>query len=204
MPRMSNCQLLKRVTSWSFNSDSNKLPERDSYIRLVRSASPVSRTHPLSSAAKKVVAKFKPKFEGPYKVLDVHNNNLVVWKLGKRLSVNVDLVRLYHQRESDENEIRVGNSNSSGSRYQAIVEGVRRTSNWSQNKKKSPERGSGKVAEQDTCRYNLRPRRSDRAESRLSREQVKDQRGPGWPPLEEEEINSTDPTIRSKKASSSQ
>ncbi|GFT01411.1 retrovirus-related Pol polyprotein from transposon 297 [Trichonephila clavipes] len=31
------------------------------------------QTHPLSSAAKKVVAKFKPKFEGPYRLVDVHS-----------------------------------------------------------------------------------------------------------------------------------
>ncbi|GFV20517.1 retrovirus-related Pol polyprotein from transposon 17.6 [Trichonephila clavipes] len=41
-------------------------------------------THPLSSATRKVVAKFKPKFEGPYRVLDVKNNNVVIWKAGKR------------------------------------------------------------------------------------------------------------------------
>ncbi|GFS82343.1 uncharacterized protein TNCV_88151 [Trichonephila clavipes] len=35
-------------------------------------------THPLSSATRKVVAKFKPKFEGPYRVLDVKNNNVVI------------------------------------------------------------------------------------------------------------------------------
>ncbi|GFY12049.1 uncharacterized protein TNCV_4975491 [Trichonephila clavipes] len=47
-------------------------------------------THPLSSATKKVVAKFKTKFEGPYRVLEVKNNNVVIWKAGKRLTVNVD------------------------------------------------------------------------------------------------------------------
>ncbi|GFW52093.1 uncharacterized protein TNCV_2819621 [Trichonephila clavipes] len=47
-------------------------------------------THPLSSATRKVVAKFKPKFEGPYRVLDVKNNNVVIWKAGKRLTINVD------------------------------------------------------------------------------------------------------------------
>ncbi|GFW98037.1 uncharacterized protein TNCV_1203381 [Trichonephila clavipes] len=41
-------------------------------------------THPLSSATRKVVAKFKPKFEGPYRVLDVKNNNVVIWKAEKR------------------------------------------------------------------------------------------------------------------------
>ncbi|GFX40230.1 uncharacterized protein TNCV_4318641 [Trichonephila clavipes] len=33
-------------------------------------------TQPLSSATRKVVAKFKPKFEGPYRVRDVKNNNV--------------------------------------------------------------------------------------------------------------------------------
>ncbi|GFT06956.1 uncharacterized protein TNCV_1415221 [Trichonephila clavipes] len=47
-------------------------------------------THPLSSAPKKVVAKFKPKFEGLYRVLEVKNNNVVVWRSGKRLTVNVN------------------------------------------------------------------------------------------------------------------
>ncbi|GFX84866.1 uncharacterized protein TNCV_4996981 [Trichonephila clavipes] len=65
------------------------------------------QTHPLSSAARKVVAKFKPKFEGPYRVLEVHNNNLVLWKAGKRLTIIIDQVRLYHQRKSDENELEI-------------------------------------------------------------------------------------------------
>ncbi|GFY06501.1 uncharacterized protein TNCV_412511 [Trichonephila clavipes] len=38
-------------------------------------------THPLSSATRKVVAKFKPKFEGPYRVLDVKNNNELVARI---------------------------------------------------------------------------------------------------------------------------
>ncbi|GFS58152.1 uncharacterized protein TNCV_1411281 [Trichonephila clavipes] len=41
---------------------------------------------PLSSATRKVIARFKPKFEGPYKVLDVINNN-VVTKRRKRSGV---------------------------------------------------------------------------------------------------------------------
>ncbi|GFU70984.1 uncharacterized protein TNCV_3350071 [Trichonephila clavipes] len=96
------------------------------------------QTHPLSLTVKKIAAKLKPKFEDPYRVLDVHNNDLVVWKSGKRLTVNIDQVRLYHQRESDENGISVGNSDSSGSRYQASsFEGVRPRSIWSQNSKNS-------------------------------------------------------------------
>ncbi|GFS91158.1 uncharacterized protein TNCV_2214911 [Trichonephila clavipes] len=35
-------------------------------------------THSLRSATKKVVPKFKPKFEGPYRALEVKNNNVVI------------------------------------------------------------------------------------------------------------------------------
>ncbi|GFX06317.1 uncharacterized protein TNCV_505361 [Trichonephila clavipes] len=47
-------------------------------------------THPLSSATRKVVAKFKPKFEDPYRELDVKNNIVMISKVGKRLTINVD------------------------------------------------------------------------------------------------------------------
>ncbi|GFX51108.1 transposable element Tcb2 transposase [Trichonephila clavipes] len=67
-------------------------------------------THPLNSATRKVVAKFKPKFEGPYRVLDVKNNNVVIWKAGKRLTINVDQVRIYRHRKCDETEIGTGSS----------------------------------------------------------------------------------------------
>ncbi|GFT90401.1 uncharacterized protein TNCV_3012041 [Trichonephila clavipes] len=69
-------------------------------------------THPLSSSTKKVVAKFKPKFEGPYRVLDVKNNNVVTWKVGKRLMINVDQVRIYRHRKCDETEIGTGSSDN--------------------------------------------------------------------------------------------
>ncbi|GFS69784.1 uncharacterized protein TNCV_3006651 [Trichonephila clavipes] len=69
-------------------------------------------THHLSSATRKVVAKFKPKFEGPYRVLDVKNNNVVIWKAGKRLTINVDQVRMYRHRKCDETEIGTGSSDN--------------------------------------------------------------------------------------------
>ncbi|GFY12901.1 uncharacterized protein TNCV_3074611 [Trichonephila clavipes] len=69
-------------------------------------------THHLSSATRKVVAKFKPKFEGPYRVLDVKNNNVVIWKAGKRLTINVDQVRIYRRRKCDETEIGTGSSDN--------------------------------------------------------------------------------------------
>ncbi|GFX19578.1 uncharacterized protein TNCV_2074861 [Trichonephila clavipes] len=37
-----------------------------------------------------MVAKFKPKFKGPYRVLEVKQNNLVVWRSGKKITVNED------------------------------------------------------------------------------------------------------------------
>ncbi|GFS63403.1 hypothetical protein TNCV_2239511 [Trichonephila clavipes] len=96
-------------------------------------------------------------------VLDVGKNNLVVWKAGKRLTVNIDQVPLYHQRESDENEIRVGNSDTMGSRYQASsFEGVRPRSNWSQNSKNS---GSG---EQREIKEKVTGLKKDQGEGRTS------------------------------------
>ncbi|GFT25873.1 uncharacterized protein TNCV_1518331 [Trichonephila clavipes] len=50
-------------------------------------------TYPLSSATRKV-----PKFEGPYRVLDVKNNNVVIWKAGKRLTINVDQTTNWKKR----------------------------------------------------------------------------------------------------------
>ncbi|GFX01244.1 retrovirus-related Pol polyprotein from transposon 17.6 [Trichonephila clavipes] len=48
------------------------------------------QTHPLSSAAKRVVAEFRLKFEGSYRVLEVKYNILVFWKARRRLTVNID------------------------------------------------------------------------------------------------------------------
>ncbi|GFY22665.1 uncharacterized protein TNCV_2179261 [Trichonephila clavipes] len=57
-----------------------------------------------------MVAKFKPKFEGPYRVLDVKNNNVVILKVRKRLTINIDQVRTYRHRKCDETEIGTGSS----------------------------------------------------------------------------------------------
>ncbi|GFW01139.1 uncharacterized protein TNCV_1763771 [Trichonephila clavipes] len=77
-------------------------------------------TQPSSSATTKVVAKFKPKFEGPYRVLYVKNNNVVIWKAGKRLTINIDQVRIYRHRKCDETEIRTGSSDN-GSAMNRVV-----------------------------------------------------------------------------------
>ncbi|GFY32955.1 uncharacterized protein TNCV_2877041 [Trichonephila clavipes] len=101
-------------------------------------------THPLSSATRKVVAKFEPKFKGPYRVLDVKNNNVVIWKSGKRLTINVDQVRIYRHRKCDETEIGTGSSRitvvCAMNRVVLTEYRVQRRSNESQdNKKKGSE-----------------------------------------------------------------
>ncbi|GFX40153.1 uncharacterized protein TNCV_4317891 [Trichonephila clavipes] len=75
-------------------------------------------THPLNSATRKVVAKFKPKFEGPYRVLDVKYNNVVIWKAGKRLTINVDQVRIYRHRKCDETDVGTGSSDNGSLRHE--------------------------------------------------------------------------------------
>ncbi|GFW30761.1 uncharacterized protein TNCV_4088811 [Trichonephila clavipes] len=59
------------------------------------------QTHFISAAGRRVVGKFMPKFEGPYRVLKVQNNNLIILKRGKRVTVNIDQVRVYRPRQSD-------------------------------------------------------------------------------------------------------
>ncbi|GFY00138.1 uncharacterized protein TNCV_1342361 [Trichonephila clavipes] len=59
------------------------------------------QTHFLSAAGRKQVGKFMPKFEGPYRDLEVKGNNLIIWKSGKEVSVNIDQVRVYRPRQTD-------------------------------------------------------------------------------------------------------
>ncbi|GFW07066.1 uncharacterized protein TNCV_3692621 [Trichonephila clavipes] len=59
------------------------------------------QTHFISAAGRLVVRKFLSKFEGPFRVLEVRNNNLIIWKRGRRVTVNIDQVRVYHPRQSD-------------------------------------------------------------------------------------------------------
>ncbi|GFS55054.1 uncharacterized protein TNCV_2441371 [Trichonephila clavipes] len=75
------------------------------------------QTHFISAAGRRVVGKFMPKFEGPYRVLEVRNNSLIIWKKGRRVTVNIDQVRVYHPRQSD--------TNSFDSNYETLYEGKR-------------------------------------------------------------------------------
>ncbi|GFU30180.1 uncharacterized protein TNCV_3625151 [Trichonephila clavipes] len=58
-----------------------------------------------------------PKFEGPYRVLEVRNNNLIIWKKGKRVTVNIAQVQVYRPRQSD--------TISSDSHVETLYEGQR-------------------------------------------------------------------------------
>ncbi|GFY31117.1 uncharacterized protein TNCV_4360241 [Trichonephila clavipes] len=75
------------------------------------------QTHFKSAAGSRVVGKFMPKFEGPYRVLEVRNNNLIIWIKGKMVTVNIDQVRVYHPRQSD--------TISSDSHVEALYDGQR-------------------------------------------------------------------------------
>ncbi|GFX79191.1 uncharacterized protein TNCV_4747751 [Trichonephila clavipes] len=119
----------------------------------------------LSSATKKVVAKFKPKFEGRYRVLEVKNNNVMIWKARKRLTVNVDQVRIYRHRKCDEMKIRTGSSDSKRLRDESSsFDRIQRSSSESQYGRKKG--------------YNLRPRGRREVESRPAMEMKTQQGGP--------------------------
>ncbi|GFX11040.1 uncharacterized protein TNCV_513001 [Trichonephila clavipes] len=75
------------------------------------------QTHFIRAAGRRVVGKFMPKFEGTYRVLEVRYNNLIIWKKGKRVTVNIDQVRVYHPRQSD--------TISSDSHVETLYEGQR-------------------------------------------------------------------------------
>ncbi|GFW11979.1 uncharacterized protein TNCV_4530451 [Trichonephila clavipes] len=75
------------------------------------------QTHFISAAGRRVVGKFMPKFEGPYRVLEVRNNNLIILKRGKKVTVNIDQVRVYRPRQSD--------TISSDSHVETLYEGQR-------------------------------------------------------------------------------
>ncbi|GFX03813.1 uncharacterized protein TNCV_2113851 [Trichonephila clavipes] len=67
-----------------------------------------------------------PKFEGPYRVLEVRNNNLIILKKGKKVTVNSDQVRVYRPRQSD--------TLSSDSHPETLYEGQRSSDRSSRSK----------------------------------------------------------------------
>ncbi|GFY23361.1 uncharacterized protein TNCV_3940571 [Trichonephila clavipes] len=111
-------------------------------------------THPLSSATRKVVAKFKPKFEGPYRVLDVKNNNVVISSGGPEGKVQKGSEHRVHKRTLSSNDT---------------------NSVLPKNRKKSR---TEKTVTPTTSSYNLRPRNGKGGESRPTIERKSQQGGP--------------------------
>ncbi|GFX13802.1 uncharacterized protein TNCV_3421141 [Trichonephila clavipes] len=91
----------------------------------------------LSAAGRRVVGKLMPKFEGPYRVLEVKNNNLINRKRGRKVTVNVDQVRIYHPRNFD--------TSSYDSINETIYEG-KGLSNWSNRSNSKKSRRSRKAS----------------------------------------------------------
>ncbi|GFV46314.1 uncharacterized protein TNCV_3232031 [Trichonephila clavipes] len=116
----------------------------------------------------------------PYRVLDVKNNNVVVWKAGKRLTVNFDQVRIYRHRKCDETEIGTGSSDNGSLRDDlSDFDRVQRRSNESQDgKKKGKKRRIQDKVAVNVNRYNLRPRGGREVESRPAIERKTQQGGP--------------------------
>ncbi|GFS70015.1 hypothetical protein NPIL_62931 [Nephila pilipes] len=71
-------------------------------------------------ASKRIVNKFKHKFEGPYEVMKVENNNVIIWKEGKSITVDVDQVRIYQPRERDEGVVETDGLNGERSRAEQV------------------------------------------------------------------------------------
>ncbi|GFX14058.1 uncharacterized protein TNCV_612631 [Trichonephila clavipes] len=98
------------------------------------------QTHFISAAGRRVVEEFMPKFEGPYRVLEVRNNNLIILKRGKRVTVNIDRVRVYRQRQSD--------TISSDSHVETLYEG-QRSSDRSSRSQPGKFKGSRKTSSEE-------------------------------------------------------
>ncbi|GFV10572.1 uncharacterized protein TNCV_3229211 [Trichonephila clavipes] len=99
------------------------------------------QTHFISTAGMRVVGKFMPKFEGPYRVLEVRNNNLIIWKKGKRVTVNIDQVRVYLPRQSD--------TISSDSHVETLYEG-QMSNNGSSRSQPGKFKGSRKTSSEES------------------------------------------------------
>ncbi|GFT59458.1 uncharacterized protein TNCV_3405801 [Trichonephila clavipes] len=116
------------------------------------------------------------------KVLDVKNNNVVIWKAGKRLTINVDQVRIYRHRKCDETEIGTGSSDNGNLRDESSgFDRVQRRSNESRDGyKRSNESRSGgperKVQKGSEHRVNKRGLSSNNSNSVLPRLRKKNRR----------------------------
>ncbi|GFX49794.1 uncharacterized protein TNCV_3073471 [Trichonephila clavipes] len=118
------------------------------------------QTHFISAAGRRVVGKFMPKFKGPYRVLEVRNNNLIILKKGKRVTVNSEQVRVYRPRQSD--------TISSDSHLGTLYEG-QRSSNRSSRSKPGKFKGSWKTSSEESNGHKLSKDNAGWEDPRLKR-----------------------------------
>ncbi|GFU87816.1 uncharacterized protein TNCV_963721 [Trichonephila clavipes] len=129
------------------------------------------QTHFISAAGRRVIGKFMPKFEGPYRVLEVRNNNLTILKKGKRVTVNSDQVRVYRPRQSD--------TISSDSHLETLYEG-QRSSNRSSGSQPGKFKGSRKTSSEESNGHKSSKGNAGWEDPRLKREgsEHRDQKRP--------------------------
>ncbi|GFT03543.1 hypothetical protein NPIL_203491 [Nephila pilipes] len=101
-------------------------------------------------------SKFKHKFEGPYEVMKVENNNVIIWKGGKPTKVNIDQVQIYHPRESDEGVVQTDGLDNDGSRGEQVeTEGSKGLAREFSKK----EKWRGKMMSEGSTEYSNKRRR---------------------------------------------
>ncbi|GFU60419.1 uncharacterized protein TNCV_1820501 [Trichonephila clavipes] len=97
--------------------------------------------------------KITPSGDKPFKVLEVRNNNLIILKEGKRVTVNIDQVRVYRPRQSD--------TISSDSHVETLYEGQRSSNGSSRShpgkfkacRKTSSEESKGRESNKGNARW---------------------------------------------------
>ncbi|GFY06747.1 retrovirus-related Pol polyprotein from transposon opus [Trichonephila clavipes] len=114
----------------------------------------------------------------PYRVLGVKNNNVVIWKAGKRLTINVDQVRIYRHRKCDETEVGTGSSDNGSLRDESsgFVRVQRRSKESRDGKKKGSRGPERKVQKGSEHRVNKRNLSSNDSNSVLPRLRKKNRR----------------------------
>ncbi|GFU87656.1 uncharacterized protein TNCV_2935781 [Trichonephila clavipes] len=134
------------------------------------------QTNFISAAGRRVVRKFMPKFEGPCRVLEVRNNNLIILKKGKRVTVNSDQVRVYRPRQSD--------TISSDSHVETLYEGQRSSRSqpgkFKGSRKTSSEESNGHESSKGNAGWED-PRLKRKVESNVSRDRKDLKRRPNNP-----------------------
>ncbi|GFV04771.1 uncharacterized protein TNCV_1743321 [Trichonephila clavipes] len=128
-----------------------------------------------------------PKFKGLYRVLEVKNNDLIIWKRERKITVNVDQVRIYHPRNSETssydsiNETIYDGKGSNNWSNRLNSEKSRRSRKPSGNENKSCKSDKGNVGMED-----LRVKRCKAAELTGTSERHKRKRPKICSPLKEE------------------